>query len=756
MKNRKSKKTKNTFPSTFFKLLTVLVLIVLLGLVYLDAKVRYGLGDRSWQLPTRVYARSLNLSPGRVLAADDLQIELSLLGYQPSRTWRTPGTYHREGDDFWIYSRGHQSLRGQIKAQRFHAHFSGDTLQTLTLAAGGAVLPQVSLEGLEIGSIYPQHNEDRLLVRLDEVPRSLVEILIAIEDRYFYQHWGVSLRAIGRAVVANYNAGQTVQGGSTITQQLVKNVFLSRDRSLWRKGVEAIMALLVELHFSKDEILELYINEVYLGQEGPRAIHGFALASQHYFNQPLAELGPSQIALLVGLVKGPSYYDPWRHADRAKERRGVVLQVMASQELITDQQKAQYSGEDLALAKSNAQANFYPAYLDLVRRQLRRDYSANSLQTQGMKIFTAFDPVVQRHAEASLAKILKTKPEQIEGAMVVTDVTSGDVVAVVGGRNMRYAGFNRALDAVRPIGSLMKPVIYLAALERSSQYTLASTISDSTVEVAGEDGSVWRPRNFDRKSHGSVLLHRALSQSYNQASARLGMEIGLDKVLAMSKRLGVNRKLPAVPAVLLGAGDMAPIEVAAMYQTIAAHGVYSPLRTIVNIANREFSPIARYPVVQEPVVDPSVMHLLHYSLMEVVREGTGKSAYSQLPPDFAVAGKTGTTDDLRDSWFAGYAGDYLSVVWLGRDDNTSAGLTGSSGALKVWTEFINRASHKPLDFNAPPGVVYYWVDQQSGELSSELCEGARYLPFVQGSAPVKKSSCTPTLPGVWKWCRRLF
>ena len=729
--------------------------LLLGGLAFLDAKVRYNFNDRQWQLPARVYARALTLSLNKALTAADLQMELELLGYEAGDNWRRPGGFKRQGGQFWISSRGYPSVAGLVSPLRFNVLLKNNRIVRLE-GGGGNPLQKVQLEPLEIGSIYPRHQEDRLLVKLEQVPRSLVEILLLIEDRDFYQHHGLSPRSIARAMLANIKAGRTVQGGSTITQQLVKNVYLSADRNLWRKGIEAVMALLVELHFSKDDILEAYINEVYLGQQGPRAIHGFALASRHYFNRPLAELTAGQIALLAGLVKGPSYYDPWRNPQRARERRDLVLQLMAEHQLIAPQQLQAFAASELGLAKSNALAGVFPAYLDLVRRQLRRDYSQQSLQTEGMKIFTAFDPIVQHHAESSMAVVLDHQPEALEVAMVVTDVESGDVVAVVGGRHMRYAGFNRALDAVRPVGSLIKPAVYLAALQRSQDYTLASVISDGPVEVEGRDGSMWQPKNYDRKDHGSVLLHKSLAHSYNQATARLGMQLGLAEVQKVVAQLGVKRHLPALPSMLLGAGALSPIEVAGMYQTIASAGVHSPLRSIVEIADSHDRALARYPVQQTIAVEKPVMHLLHYSMLEVVREGTGKSVYQRLAQDFRVAGKTGSTNDLRDSWFAGFAGDYLAVVWMGRDDNQSAGLTGSQGALKVWREFMALASHKPLDFSVPPGIVYYWIDSQTGLLSREVCEGARYMPFIQGTAPTQHSDCDTTLPRVWQWFKGLF
>lgn len=739
----------------WLKLLLALAVLAAMGLIYLDAKVRYSFDEKQYQLPARVYARSLVLEPGKRLHAEDLKAELTRLGYAPSARWRVPGRYWQRGDHFSIATRGYRSLGGRIPPLRFTITVRNGVVVALQ-DAGGNQLNKVRLEPLEIGSIYPGHREDRVLAKLESVPQSLIDILLLIEDRHFYEHHGLSPKSIARALLANIKAGRTVQGGSTLTQQLVKNIFLSADRSLWRKGLEAIMALMVELHYSKPDILQSYINEVYLGQEGPRAIHGFALASRHYFNRPLEDLDASQIAMLVGLVKGPSYYDPWRYPARALKRRNTVLTVMAEQQLITESERQRLAAEGLSLAKNSALDSVFPAYLDLVRRQLRRDYSEEDLQTEGMNIYTAFDPIVQRHAERAMASVLSGQDEALQGAMVVTDVRNGNVVAVVGGRQMRFAGFNRALDAVRAVGSLIKPAVYLTALQDPRHYTLATPVSDGPVEVAGADGSIWQPQNFDHRDHGDVPLHTALANSYNQATARLGMQLGLDKVLDTVQHLGIRRPLPELPSMLLGAAELSPLEVTAMYQTIAASGVLSPLRSIIDIADSNGVAMAQYPLDQYQAVGKATMHLLHYALIEVVHEGTGKSVYKTLPADFQVAGKTGTSDDLRDSWFAGFSGDYLAVVWLGRDDNTATGLTGAAGALRVWSTFMARASHVPLKFAVPDGIAYHWIDSETGLLSREICQNARYMPFIQGSAPRQRADCSANLPRVWDWFKNLF
>lgn len=721
---------------------------------YLDGRVRSKLSERLWQAPAQVYARALHLYPEMPLAPEDLQRELDLLGYRNGKTLEQSGDEIRQGNSFRIYRRAFAFEDGAAPAQVLQVMISNQRIVSLR-DGDDKPLDLARLEPMSLGSMFTT-SEDRVLMQLSDAPKLLTDTLMLVEDRSFYDHWGLSPRGLARAMFTNALAGRTVQGGSTLTQQLVKNVLLTNERSLWRKLNEAVMALLVEYHYDKNTILEAYLNEIYLGQEGPRPLHGFALASRHYFNRPVEELRSDQIAMLVGLVKGPSQYDPWRSPERAQARRDLVLKLMAEAQLIDDKEYQAAIKRGLGLAKNAAADSLHPAYLDLVRRQLRRDYQEDDLKVRGLRIFTAFDPLVQWHAERSLSKVLQQldpKEKGLEGAMVVTDVVSSEVVALVGGRQMHYAGFNRALDAVRPMGSLAKPAVYLTAIE-SKRYTLASHLQDTPVDVKVPGGR-WQPKNYDKQFHGAVPLHWALAESYNAATANLGLDLGVSKVLATMQRLGVERELPAVPSMFLGAGELSPLEVAVMYQTLAAQGVSAGLRSIRTITDAEGIPLARYP--QKPVqaVSPAAIHVLHYAMQEVMQEGTARASRNVLP-NLRVAGKTGTTDDLRDSWFAGFSGDYMAVVWMGRDDNKSTGLSGATGALKGWMAFMAETSHVPLAFEAPAGVHYVWVDDSSGMLSAENCEGARYMPFLEGTEPTEQGpGCSP-LQGLQHWFQNLF
>jgi penicillin-binding protein 1B len=742
--------------SAAWKLLLVLLVLASVLVLYLNALVATTFSGRKWELPARVYARPLELYPGLALKAEDFEHELELLGYKPVKQVDAPGEMRRNGPRFDIFSRSFAFPAEKVSAQPLTLRFAGGRLASLH--SGSRKLDLQRLEPVQIGGIYPRHQEDRLLLQLKEVPISLRQGLLAIEDRGFSDHWGVSPTGIARASLANYRAGRVVQGGSTLTQQLVKNYYLSRERSLFRKATEAVMALLLEANFSKDEILEAYINEVYLGQDGPRAIHGFGLASRHYFDLPLDELGIQQQALLVGMVKGPSLYNPLRHPERALERRNVVLSVMRQQGVINEAQAAVTSAMPLGLSTRPRVMNSYPAFLDLVRRQLRRDYREEDLGSLGLSIFTSFDPILQRQAEQSIQQVLDQldKGGELQTALVVTSFGNGEVKALLGGRRPRFAGFNRALDALRPVGSLIKPAVYLTALEQSQEYTLATVLRDEPMQVPIEGGDAWQPRNFDRKSHGRVLLHKALSLSYNQATAQLGLDLGIDAVQDTVRRLGVDRPVPAVPAMLLGAGALAPIDIAAMYQTIAAGGFTLPLHTIRDIVDARGEVLQRFPLHYDRAVSVEAMHLLHYALREVTEEGTGKGVRRYLGPDFHVAGKTGTTNGNRDSWFAGFSGDLLAVSWIGRDDNGSTGLTGAGGALKIWGHFMARASRAPLQYRVPQGIEHFWIDEQTGKLSAKRCEGARLMPFIEGSQPREHVQCIKRGNPVLEWFRDLF
>ncbi|MGP0174355.1 penicillin-binding protein 1B [Pseudomonas sp. NCHU5208] len=761
---RSSKKTRSSglrpWLAWGFKL-GLVGLVILAGFaVYLDAVVQEKFSGKRWTVPAKVYARPLELFVGQKLSKDDFLRELDALGYRRQSSADGPGAVAVAGNTIDMYSRGFQFYEGAEPARQIRVRFSGDYVAGLT-QAGGANLAVARLEPLLIGGLYPAHQEDRILIKIDQVPAYLIDALVAVEDRDYFEHFGVSPKGIARAIWINATSGRLVQGGSTLTQQLVKNFYLTNERTLLRKATEAMMAVLLELHYDKREILEAYLNEVFLGQDGQRAIHGFGLASQYFFSQPISELKLEQVALLVGMVKGPTYFNPRRHPERALTRRNLVLDLLAEQGSITPEEAAAAKQKPLGVTQRGRMADSsFPAFLDLVKRQLREDYREQDLTEEGLRIFTSFDPILQLKAEEALADTMKRLAgrkgvDEVQAGMVVTNPETGEIQALIGSRQPRFAGFNRALDAVRPIGSLVKPAIYLSALERPSQYTLTSWLEDEPFSVKGQDGQVWTPQNYDRKAHGNIFLYQGLANSYNLSTAKLGLEIGVPKVLKTLERLGVKRQWPAYPSMLLGAGALTPMEVTEMYQTLANGGFNTPLRGIRSVLTADGQPLGRYPFKIQQRFDPGAIYLVQNAMQRVMREGTGRSVYSQLPSSLNLAGKTGTSNDSRDSWFAGFSQDLLAVVWLGRDDNGPTPLTGASGALQVWTGFMRKADPLPLDMPLPDNVTMAWVDRTTGQGSASGCPNAMQMPYIRGSEPTPGPGCGIQAPvdSVMDWVR---
>jgi len=756
----------NTIKKHFFRfnrtflLSLVLIPILLLGalLLTLNNKIRNTADDKKWSIPSTVYARPLALYSGAPVSQQDLKSELMLLGYQFVSKVTKPGQATFSHKRAEVYTFGFQFPDELAPARQISLRFSENSVSQLNSDDGVSLL---RLTPVTIGGIYPAHNEDRLLVQLDEVPTTLVAMLVAVEDSQFYDHYGISLRGIARAAIANIKGGSFSQGASTLTQQLVKNYYLSPEKTLSRKVQEALMSVLLELHASKEQILEGYLNEIYLGQDGPRAIHGFGLASQYYFHKAIDQLSIEQQALLVTLVRGASYYNPWRHPERVLKRRNLVLDIAVREGQLDIETAALAKLQPLGLGgKTQTNRKRYPAYLDLVRRQLQHDYDPVDLASNGLAIFTHFDPLIQRSAESSLNKMVskqKTAPQgnDLEGAVVVTRPNTGAVLAIVGGNNARYAGYNRAIDAQRQVGSLIKPAVYLTALTQHAQYNLATPISDDAYSMDLGTDIPWTPQNYDKQFHGEVLLYKALANSYNASTARLGNTLGLSNIITTIQQLGVQRDIAAVPALTLGATAMSPFEVAQIYQTLSADGFYTPLNAINTVLDAHGKLLNSYPLAIEQRFHPTDIYLLRHALQAATHEGTAK-ALQWLLPDLSVAGKTGTTNDLRDSWFAGFSGDMMSVVWLGKDDNSSTGLTGSSGALRVWADIFKQQSRLAIQNIPPTDIQIGWVDKDTGVGSQKSCTNAIALPFIKGTVPDIEVRCNSGVERVIDWFRDML
>jgi penicillin-binding protein 1B len=733
--------------------LRLFMLLFLLGvsgyIYYLDVTIREAFEGRKFAVPARVYGRALEVYPGLKLTSAQFVDELKRDGYHENPEPNHAATYKHTWNGLEFTTRDFVFGDGPQAGQHLRIEFEEGKVSLLQQRGDKDTdLPLLRLEPPPIGGIYPGHNEDRELLKLNQFPKLLIDALIATEDRKYYTHMGIDPRGIARALYKTVT-GQRIEGGSTITQQLVKNFFLSSERTLTRKGTEVLMSLLLEMHYGKGEILETYLNEVFLGQDSSRAIHGFGLASHFYFDRPLEQLEPQEIATLVGMVKGPSLYDPRKNPDLALKRRNVVLQEMASQNVITQAQFVAARQKPLGVVqRAPIGTSPYPAFMQYVYRQLQRDYREEDLRSEGLRIFTTLDPLIQHQAEVALQsrlgqieKARRIAANTLEGAVVVSSTQNGEIQAMVGGREAQYAGYNRALDALRPIGSLAKPIVYLTALEMPDRYTLITPLDDSPLVWVQPGTTDWKPQNYDLKFHGEVPLHTALAQSYNVATARLGITLGVENILDKLPLYGIEHQPPPFASSLIGAFDLSPIEVTQLYQTFADNGFRTPLRAIREIVTADGKPLQRYPLSVEPVAPAAPVYLLTAALQDVVSVGTAQSLVNWLPAELKVAGKTGTTDDLRDSWFAGYTGDHVAVVWIGRDDNKPTGLTGSSGAMTVWGEMMKNLQPEPLQPVMPEDIELVNVDPVGVQRYDVDCEAGVMMPFIKGSAPTEISPC---------------
>ena len=726
------------------KLITYLSLIIFLiiSIAYVSilySKVVNKLDGVLWTVPAKVYARPLELAEGGKINVDVLKKELEILSYELTKGIPdTPGEFSQSQQSVNIFIRGFGSQEPGL----YRLKIENDKIDSIK-RKDGISIDLIQLEPLSIGGMFPSHLQDRILLNFSQVPKDLEEMILVVEDRNFYSHKGISLKSIMRAFIKNTKALGIEEGGSTITQQLAKSLFFSPEQTIRRKIKEAIAALLIEMHYSKQEILLAYINDVFIAQSGRRAIHGFGLASQFFFGTDLKNLSLDQKALLVGMLKGPSLYSPINNPDRAKTRRDLVLSLIKNDSLITEEEYLDLKGRSLkVIPPSFKSLSKYPAFNDIVILDLRKNFDDSDLRTKGLKIITNLDPVVQDYLEESIKDTkLKLKRRYgsqlngLEGAGIVIDSFSGEVVAAIGSTKPNNYGFNRAINAVRPIGSLVKPFIYLSALQHYTKYNLSTLLDDSKLSVSLPGSKLWEPNNFDKKFHGNVPLHVALSESYNVATTRLGMDLGYSVVQETFTKLGIEKKIPKYPSIFVGSFEMTPLEAIQAYQTIASEGFYSPLNSIRTVESSGDVLSLSYPYKVEQRFRPEPIYLLKFVLKQTFISGTARGFSSRDIEKWKTGGKTGTSDDQRDSWFVGYAGNYLMVVWLGFDDNRKSPLTGRTGALQVWKNFMSRLDPIAYEVRKPSRIRYEWVDAKDGLLSGERCKGSILIPFVEGTEP---------------------
>ncbi|MFP2239145.1 bifunctional glycosyl transferase/transpeptidase [Pseudescherichia vulneris] len=706
------------------------VLMAIYG-VYLDQKIRARIDGKVWQLPAAVYGRMVNLEPDMPVSKNEMVRLLTATQYRQVTAMTRPGEFTVQANSIEMIRRPFDfpdSKEGQVRAR---LTFDGDHLDSITNMENNRQFGFFRLDPRLITMMSSPNGEQRLFVPRSGFPDLLIDTLIATEDRHFYEHDGISFYSMGRAVLANLMAGRTVQGASTLTQQLVKNLFLSSERSYWRKANEAYMALIMDARYSKDRILELYMNEVYLGQSGDNEIRGFPLASLYYFGRPVEELSLDQQALLVGMVKGASIYNPWRNPKLALERRNLVLRLLQQQNVIDQELYDMLSARPLGVQPRGGVISPQPAFMQMVRQELQAKLGDKVKDLSGVKIFTTFDSVAQDAAEKAATEgipVLKKqrKLNDLETAMVIVDRMTGEVRAMVGGAEPQYAGYNRAMQARRSIGSLAKPATYLTALSQANTYRLNTWIADAPVTIHLSNGQTWSPQNDDKRFSGQVMLVDALTRSMNVPTVNLGMALGLPAITDTWQKLGVPKdQLHPVPAMILGALNLTPIEVAQAFQTIASGGNRAPLSALRSVIAEDGTVLYQSYPQAERAVPAQAAYMTLWTMQQVVQRGTGRQLGAKYP-NLHLAGKTGTTNNNVDTWFAGVDGREVVITWVGRDNNQPTKLYGASGAMSIYQRYLANESPIPLDLTPPEDIVNMGVDENG----NFICGGGgmRQLP----------------------------
>ena len=729
------KQTKRAYLlNTVVKLMIVVVAFITFYAIYLDGKIRAKMDGKTWELPAEVYARIESISIDDNLTLEQVKTALLDNGYRQVSQIATPGDFKIEEDTLVMLRRAF-AFPETPEAQRvLRLRFTQDKLSHIEDLVQGKLVESFRLDPKLIAMLHSDSDEERQALRLQQYPYFLIQALLLTEDKRFYQHDGISPMGIARALMANYQAGRTVQGASTLTQQLVKNIFLSSEKSLSRKVNEALMSLILDYRYDKNRILETYLNEIYLGQNGSYQVHGFALASQFYFGRPIQEITPSQMALLVGMVKGPSLYNPWRSPQAAMDRRNVVLKLLEENGAITSDEYQFLVKQPLGVKEKGSIYRQQPAFMQVLSQDLKNELGENKVaQLSGAKIFTTLDRKQQRSAEQAVINGLEEleatdkRIKDLQSAIVVAEYKTGKVRAVVGDRLTQFAGFNRALQSRRQIGSLVKPSIYAIALSDPKNFRLNTPINNKPITIQVRGSAPWTPKNYDKRFSGSVMLMDALVRSLNIPTVNIGMKVGLKKVIAKQKEMGWdNVDIPTYPSMLLGAYSISPYDVTKSYQVLANSGLKTPLTTIESITAFDGSQICQRDIeeVSEQVLPPEAAIQTLYAMQQVVERGTARSLQNEFA-HLKLAGKTGTTNNARDTWFVGVDGENVTTVWLGKDNNSDTYLTGSSGALYVYKAYLHRAS--PTVFRLPKSANLQWVGING--FGTINCDPNRQIPM---------------------------
>ncbi len=731
--------------------LVMVVFVIFLGYTgytYVVITKKFDSATR-WDLPSRVYSDATPIVPGMRLQRSILEPKLNHVGYhEVKKRVENPGEYRYTGDDVEIFLNNFEYPDMEFHAMPVLVETSSGSVRAIKRLTDNITLRGVRIEPELITSIYDNEMEDRVPVTLDSVPKVVRDAVIATEDRGFYEHEGISIRGILRALWTDLRNKSLDAGGSTITQQLVKNLYLSHERTFRRKGQEALMALLLEMNHSKDEILEAYMNEIYLGQNGSVQIVGVEQASQVYFGKKVTYLTLGEAATLAGIIRSPNVLSPLKYPERAKPRRNTVLALMRDQGKITEREYQETVATKLAVSRFPKTSRSAPFFVDLVLKQLRETYPETQLKTEGLRIFTTLDTIMQRSAEGALDngianlskkyKHIRNSQTPLEGVVVTIQPGTGYVKALVGGRNYSKTQFNRAIQARRQPGSLFKPFVYLSAMDpaRGREALTASTVLDDSPIAVQAGAAVWRPQNYDNRFHGRVTVREALAHSYNIPAVRAAIDAGVPNVIKTANKIGVESRLEPYPSISLGSFEVTPLEIAYAYSVFANLGVKAEPVSILAVVTHDGKLLETRNSRMKRVAPAGVTYVMNDILKDVFDYGTAGRARS-LGFRHEYAGKTGTTNNYRDAWVIGYSPRILSLVWIGFDDAHSIRLAGGDACLPIWTKHMNTIDGliTDVDWKRPEDVTEREIDPESGMLATPYCPRTRTEVYVVGTEP---------------------
>jgi penicillin-binding protein 1B len=716
----------------------------------------------TFRQPSRLYAQPAELEVGKIYPPERVLGELRGEGYReetnPAATL-APGRFRAAEDAVSVHLRSFYLPDGRKGGGLLDVRFgpgdsgtkAGRGPRIASLRLNGQPQPRAVLDPPLLASYYGDDQLERRPVAYDDVAKDLIDAVVAAEDDSFFSHSGVSPAGILRALWVNLRGGQVRQGGSTLTQQVVKNIYLTRERKLARKVEEAVLAVMLEMRYSKREILTAYLNEIYLGRSGGVNVMGVGAASRAYFGKDASQLTLAEAATLAGIIPAPASYSPLTHPERARERRDWVLHRLQALGRVDTARLEQALATPVAVAPEPLTRRRAAYFADAMATEAAKRFKVEDLADGGYSLFSTLSWDDQQAAQAAMDAGLaaaekgyeKGKAAALQAALVSIQPATGGILAYIGGRRYDQSQFDRVSQAYRQTGSAFKPIVYATAFEHHV-VTPATFLEDEPLEV--EIGkTIWSPKNDDGEYHGWVTVRTALEHSYNPATTRLALQVGMPKIVALGHALGITSELQPYPAVALGATAVAPIELATVYSSLAAGGVRPPVHGLVAMVDGHGKPVPGTPLpAPERVLSPQSDYLVTSLLMGVLERGTGAGAAPQLRG--RLAGKTGTTNDRRDSWFAGYSPDRTTVVWVGYDDNAVTRLSGARAALPIWSRFTVAVTPPGgySTFRQPPGLTTALIDPETGQLATEYCPQVFTEVFRPGEVPSELCSAHQT------------